>query len=105
MLALQHSMLYTVRMGKVLSFRAQEIRRRDYITQDEFQDLLDSIEQMLYELKPRRKMPDKIDEAMSYVNQIRFCGLFSLPFRQEYYWQLDELADDLYAELNEEQSA
>ncbi|HEY1249099.1 MAG TPA: hypothetical protein VGE97_08940 [Nitrososphaera sp.] len=73
---------------------------KEFVSQNEFQDLLETIEIYLNTIKPNRKMPEKIDEAIGYVQEIKFCGMFSLHFRQQYIRPLEELADELYYEIH-----
>jgi hypothetical protein len=70
------------------------------ISQYEFNDVLETIEKYIGHLRPLRNNQKKLDDALNIVKEIKLAGMLSFHVRQEYYDQLQDLLDDMYAEVH-----
>jgi hypothetical protein len=100
------SMLYTKRMREQRTHRRKVIdiktRKPVYakvlISQPEFIDLLETMERYIEHLRAKRE--GDFDESLEIIKEMKFCGTFNFKFRQETYPQLEELLDEIYAEIH-----
>jgi hypothetical protein len=69
------------------------------ISRAEYMDLLDTVENYIRYLRPKRKTQKHLDKALDIVKEIRFVATFNHAYRKETYDQLNRLLDDMYIEL------
>jgi hypothetical protein len=70
------------------------------ISQHEWINLLETLEKYINDLRPLRKNQKKLDEAMGYIKEMKFYGWYNFHFRQTTYDQVEELVDEIYAEIH-----
>lgn len=70
------------------------------ISKHEFINLVEIVEKYIRLLQPLRKNPKNLEKALEIVAEIKLGGMLSHHVRQEYYHQLDDFLDDLYAEVH-----
>jgi hypothetical protein len=70
------------------------------ISQYEFLDVLETVEKYIGHLRPLRKNQKHLDDALEIVKEMKLVGMLNFHFRQETYDQLQDLLDDMYAEVH-----
>ena len=70
------------------------------MTQEEYTDLVNSVEQCIKDLRPLRKDQAALDNASKLLVEFRWNGQHNQIFRQESVKFLEEMLDEMYEEIN-----
>ena len=90
------------KVAKLQDYREDrtKIYAKVLISQHEFIDLLETMEKYINDLRPIRKKQTGLDQAISIIKEMKFVGMFNFSFRQQMYDPLEELLDEIYAEIH-----
>jgi len=74
-------------------------RRRIGVNRLEFLQLLSTLEKYIELLRPRRHKPDGLNNAINIIAEMKWNGMFNPHYRDEHTESLEELLDEIHAEL------
>lgn len=89
-------------MSKVVTIRSRRpVLVKELVSRVEYIELLETIETYIEQVKPLRKKPNGLDNAVKIIQEMKFVGSLNHKFRQETFHELEDLSDDLYIEIHE----
>ena len=80
--------------AQVYDFKTKR-RIKTPISREEYLDMADTVEVLIKERYPRWS-----HHSVAILWEMKFSAMFNIKFRQESYYELEELSEELYAEVH-----